>query len=74
MSEPSDEGPVIRDKRRIDPADLYNITIRPVGAEGKRVEIILPTGGLHQQKLEKAAWQQLLDKVKSQWPTTRNAK
>jgi len=61
-------------KRRIDPADLYNITIRPVGAEGKRVEIILPTGGLHQQKLEKAAWQQLLDKVKSQWPTTDSAK
>src|SRR4051794_40504151 len=32
-------------KRRIDPADLYNVTIRPVGVEGHRFEIILPTGG-----------------------------
>jgi SecD/SecF fusion protein len=61
-------------KRRIDPADLYNITIRPVGAEGKRVEIILPTGGLHQQEIEDAAWKQLLDKVKTEWPTTDAAK
>jgi len=61
-------------KRRIDPADLYNITIRPVGAEGKCVEIILPTGGLHQAEVEEAAWQQLLDKVKIQWPTTDGAK
>jgi SecD/SecF fusion protein len=30
-------------KRRIDPADLYNVTIRPVPET--RVEIILPTGG-----------------------------
>jgi preprotein translocase subunit SecD len=30
-------------KKRIDPNDLYNITIRPAGTEG-RVEIILPTG------------------------------
>jgi SecD/SecF fusion protein len=29
-------------KRRIDPTDLYNVTIRPVGRT--RVEIILPTG------------------------------
>jgi SecD/SecF fusion protein len=61
-------------KRRIDPADLYNITIRPVGAEGKRVEIILPTGGLHQAEVEEAAWQQLLDKVTKAWPTTDSAK
>jgi SecD/SecF fusion protein len=61
-------------KRRIDPADLYNITIRPVGAEGKRVEIILPTGGLHQAEIEEAAWQKLLDKVMQQWPTTDSAK
>src|SRR5437773_10517588 len=33
-------------KRRIDPNDLYNITIRPAGGEG-RIEIILPTGGVH---------------------------
>src|SRR5882757_7111622 len=31
-------------KRRIDPNDLYNVTIRPAGGDG-RVEIILPTGG-----------------------------
>ncbi len=30
-------------KRRIDPADLKNVTIRPVGTS--RIEIILPTGG-----------------------------
>src|ERR1700751_3582781 len=33
-------------KRRIDPADLYNVTIRPAG--NYRVEIVLPTGGEHQ--------------------------
>jgi SecD/SecF fusion protein len=30
-------------KRRIDPADLKNVTVRPLG--NSRVEIILPTGG-----------------------------
>src|SRR5690242_11632895 len=35
-------------KRRIDPADLYNVTIRPVRGNPPRVEIILPTGGRHQ--------------------------
>ncbi len=30
-------------KRRIDPADLYNVTVRPVPPS--RVEIVLPTGG-----------------------------
>jgi protein-export membrane protein SecD/preprotein translocase SecF subunit len=33
-------------KRRLDPADLYNITIRPLSET--RVEIILPTGGRFQ--------------------------
>ncbi|HTU88975.1 MAG TPA: protein translocase subunit SecF [Gemmataceae bacterium] len=32
-------------KRRIDPADLLNVTIRPVKSDPPRVEIILPTGG-----------------------------
>ncbi len=32
-------------KRRIDPADLYNVTIRPIASETPRVEIVLPTGG-----------------------------
>src|SRR5437763_3829778 len=49
-------------KRRIDPADLYNVTIRPVGAT--RFEIILPTGGAHQSQLEEQAWQDLLAKVR----------
>src|SRR4051812_12175901 len=31
-------------KRRIDPNDLYNITIRPIAGTPPRVEIILPTG------------------------------
>ena len=33
-------------KRRIDPNDLYNVTIRPVPGDPPRVEIILPTGGM----------------------------
>src|SRR3954454_19590293 len=49
-------------KRRIDPADLYNVTIRPVGST--RFEIILPTGGEHQSRLEEQAWQELLTKVR----------
>src|SRR5262245_38428097 len=42
-------------KRRIDPTDLYNVTIRPVS--DTRVEIILPTGGAHQATIEEQAWQ-----------------
>src|SRR5437899_1427617 len=57
-------------RRRIDPADLYNVTIRPVGAEGKRVEIILPTGGEHQATIEEDAWKQLLQKAQDQWPVS----
>jgi len=49
-------------KRRIDPADLYNVTIRPVGAT--RFEIILPTGGEHQSRLEEQSWQDLLTAVR----------
>ena len=41
-------------KRRIDPADLYNVTIRPVPGDPPRVEIILPTGGRVQQSKEVA--------------------
>jgi preprotein translocase subunit SecD len=53
-------------KRRIDPADLYNVTIRPVGKY--RVEIILPTGGKHQAEAEERIWNELLDQVAEQWP------
>jgi SecD/SecF fusion protein len=54
-------------KRRIDPADLYNVTIRPVGET--RFEIILPTGGAHQARVEEQAWGELLTAVKnkSEW-------
>src|SRR5437588_3056392 len=54
-------------KRRIDPADLYNVTIRPVGQY--RVEIILPTGGEHQSQADYRLWRELLDKGSQQWPT-----
>lgn len=53
-------------KRRIDPADLYNVTIRPVG--DSRVEIILPTGGHHQTKKEEEFWANLLKEVADKWP------
>ena len=38
-------------KTRIDPNDLYNVTIRPVGGN-TRYEIILPTGGSHQANIK----------------------
>jgi SecD/SecF fusion protein len=53
-------------KRRIDPTDLYNVTIRPVS--NTRVEIILPTGGEHQAQIEERAWQDLLAKAQEEWP------
>jgi SecD/SecF fusion protein len=49
-------------KRRIDPVDLLNVTIRPVGQT--RFEIILPTGGAHQAQIEEQTWQALVQKVK----------
>lgn len=54
-------------KRRIDPADIYNVTIRPVGG-GTRFEIILPTGGAHEAELEKTTWNVLITDVKGKWP------
>lgn len=50
-------------KRRIDPADLYNVTIRPIAGETPRVEIILPTGGQSQQRAEEQAWNELRDQA-----------
>src|ERR1700722_1255254 len=55
-------------KRRIDPADLYNITIRPVAGTPPRVEIILPTGGKHQAAAEKKNWEKLLTKAFEEFP------
>ncbi len=46
-------------KRRIDPNDLYNVTIRPAGGEG-RVEIILPTGGVRKAEKAQQQWNELL--------------
>lgn len=50
-------------KRRIDPNDLYNITIRPAGGEG-RIEIILPTGGTHRAKKAEENWKEVVDALK----------
>jgi SecD/SecF fusion protein len=55
-------------KRRIDPADLYNVTIRPVGSNPPRVEIILPTGGKHQTEAEEQIWDNMVAEVKAKWP------
>src|SRR3954468_9751019 len=52
-------------KRRLDPADLYNITIRPLS--DTRVEIILPTGGKHQMEAQNAAWKDLLAAAAQKW-------
>src|SRR5579864_49768 len=52
-------------KRRIDPADLYNVTIRPVG--DTRVEIILPTGGAYQSQVAENAWKEVVSKVKEKF-------
>src|SRR5262245_52623439 len=43
LAEYKKEELAARIKRRIDPTDLKNITVRPIG--DTRVEIILPTGG-----------------------------
>src|SRR5713226_2637220 len=55
-------------KRRIDPADLYNVTIRPVGSNPPRVEIILPTGGQHQSEAEEKIWDDLLAAARKKFP------
>lgn len=51
-------------KRRIDPNDLRNVSIRPVGGN-LRYEIVLPTGGSHQARIREKAWLALIDKVKA---------
>jgi SecD/SecF fusion protein len=61
-------------KRRIDPADLLNVTIRPVGGETPRVEIILPTGGQGQQAAEQQAWHKLMEEVTAKWPPPEDDK
>jgi SecD/SecF fusion protein len=53
-------------KARVDPNDLYNVTIRAVS--NTRFEIILPTGGQHQIEAEERAWKDLLRKVEEKYP------
>src|SRR5262245_5644595 len=55
-------------KRRIDPADLYNITIRPIPGNPPRVEIILPTGGQHQEEAERRNWERVLEAAATAYP------
>ena len=55
-------------KRRIDPADLFNITIRPIQGDPPRVEIILPTGGRKQSEAEEKAWQIVLETIRKEFP------
>src|ERR1700693_6239767 len=50
-------------KRRIDPNDLLNVTIRSLPGDPPRVEIVLPTGGVHQSEIEDKAWRDLLGEV-----------
>src|SRR5262245_39877182 len=59
-------------KRRIDPADLYNITIRPVQGNPPRVEIILPTGGKHQAEAEQRNWEKVLAQINQEYPAKGN--
>src|SRR5437763_628281 len=60
-------------KKRIDPADLYNITIRPVPGNPPRVEIILPTGGRHQSDIQEKNWRDLIARVKEKYPPKQPA-
>jgi SecD/SecF fusion protein len=50
-------------KRRIDPADLYNVTIRPISGNPPRVEIILPTGSQQQHNAEVERWRTLVTDI-----------
>jgi SecD/SecF fusion protein len=50
-------------KSRIDPSDLYNMSIRVADSKGYRFEIIMPTGGTHQIEAEDKAWRGLLAEV-----------
>ncbi len=56
-------------KSRIDPNDLYNITVRVAG--NTRFEIILPTGGAYQVQAEEAAWQKVLELVQEKYPADK---
>lgn len=50
-------------KRRIDPNDLYNVTIRSI-RDKYHYEIVLPTGSAYQANLKQEAWSALLQAVR----------
>jgi SecD/SecF fusion protein len=50
-------------KRRIDPADLYNITVRPIPGDPPRIEIVLPFGGRNQEQARLKRWEELVEQV-----------
>lgn len=60
-------------KRRIDPNDLYNITIRPIPGDPPRIEIILPTGGRRQLEAEQKRWSEVLAKLAEVIPAKPNS-
>lgn len=60
-------------KRRIDPNDLYNITIRPIPGDPPRVEIILPTGGRRQIEAEQQRWSEIVEKLAQVIPPNPNS-
>jgi SecD/SecF fusion protein len=55
-------------KRRIDPADLFQVTIRPIPADPPRVEIIVPTRTHYQEQAQEEAWQKFIHKVTEKYP------
>ncbi len=58
-------------KRRIDPNDLLNVTIRPVpsvAGSTPRVEIILPIGGRKQAEAKERHWEALVQEVTAEFP------
>src|SRR5579883_1482913 len=52
-------------KNRIDPTDLYNITVRV--ANNTRFEIILPTGGQYQIAAQEKQWEDLLSAAEKEY-------
>jgi SecD/SecF fusion protein len=55
-------------KKRIDPADLYQVTIRPIPADPPRVEIIIPSSTSGQREAREEAWDQLIQDVTNKYP------
>jgi SecD/SecF fusion protein len=56
-------------KRRIDPADLLTVVVRPLS--DTRVEIIFPSGGAYQARVEADQWDKLLDAVAGEWSVVK---